>query len=79
MRPTILGPVAANNMTNSCHIAPQLSGYALHGGGAAIACAAVQVDIEPQELQDMIAEFDRDGDGAINAEEFKAIVTAMDD
>jgi Ca2+-binding EF-hand superfamily protein len=39
----------------------------------------VQVDIEPQELQDMIAEFDRDQDGAINEEEFKAIVTAMDD
>jgi centrin-3 len=39
----------------------------------------LQVDIEPQELQDMIAEFDRDQDGAINEEEFKAIVTALDD
>lgn len=39
----------------------------------------LQVDIEPQELQDMIAEFDRDGDGAINEEEFKAIVAAVDD
>jgi Ca2+-binding EF-hand superfamily protein len=56
------------------------SSASAHGKGhAAIVCAAVQVDIESQELQDMIAEFDRDGDGAINEEEFKAIVTAMDD
>lgn len=41
--------------------------------------AGLQVDIEPQELQDMIAEFDRDGDNAISEEEFKAIVTAMED
>lgn len=41
--------------------------------------AAVQVDIEPQELQDMIAEFDRDGDGAISEEEFRAIVAAAAD
>jgi Ca2+-binding EF-hand superfamily protein len=43
-----------------------------------VSCCA-QVDIEPQELHDMIAEFDADGDGAINQQEFKAIVTAMDD
>lgn len=42
-------------------------------------CHAAQVDIEPQELHDMIAEFDADGDGAINQQEFKAIVTAIDD
>jgi Ca2+-binding EF-hand superfamily protein len=39
----------------------------------------LQVDIEPQELQDMVAEFDKDGDGAINEQEFKAIMAAADD
>jgi Ca2+-binding EF-hand superfamily protein len=33
-------------------------------------------DIEPAELSDMIREFDRDGDGAISEEEFRAIVNA---
>lgn len=38
----------------------------------------LQCDVEPQELEDMIAEFDQDGDGAINEEEFRAIISAQD-
>jgi sarcosine oxidase delta subunit len=72
---TLVAPVKLHS--SWCN-ARQLSKYTLQGHAATV-CAAVQVDIEPQELQDMIAEFDRDQDGAINEEEFKAIVTAMDD
>jgi Ca2+-binding EF-hand superfamily protein len=39
----------------------------------------LQCDIEPEELKDMIAEFDRDGDGAISEEEFRAIVASNSD
>lgn len=45
----------------------------------ALIARQLQCDIEPQELHDMIAEFDRDGDGAINEEEFEAIITTMED
>jgi Ca2+-binding EF-hand superfamily protein len=36
------------------------------------------VDITPDELTDMVAEFDTDGDGCISAEEFAAIMAALD-
>jgi len=38
----------------------------------------LQCDIEPEELQDMINEFDTDGDGAITEEDFRAIVQGND-
>eukprot|EP00877_Chromochloris_zofingiensis_P013477 jgi/Chrzof1/8383/Cz03g08160.t1 len=39
----------------------------------------LQCDIESAEIQDMIDEFDRDGDSAINEAEFKAIMSAYED
>jgi centrin-3 len=36
----------------------------------------LQCDIEPQQLHDMISEFDADGDGAISELEFRAIMDA---
>lgn len=39
----------------------------------------LQCSIEPEELKDMIAEFDRDGDGAINEDEFRSIVAPQED
>ncbi|GBF93442.1 centrin [Raphidocelis subcapitata] len=37
------------------------------------------VEVAPEELEDMVAEFDGDGDGGIDAAEFAAIMEPLDD
>ncbi len=39
----------------------------------------LQLPVEEDELFDMIAEFDKDGDGMISLQEFAAIMSAYDD
>lgn len=44
----------------------------------ALIAKQLQCEIEPEQLKDMISEFDKDGDGAINEEEFRAIVAPQE-
>ncbi|KAI8473963.1 MAG: Centrin-3 [Monoraphidium minutum] len=48
-------------------------------GAGRVGPADLRVDITPDELQDMVAEFDADGDGYIDAAEFAAIMAALDE
>jgi Ca2+-binding EF-hand superfamily protein len=41
--------------------------------------AQLQLPVEEEELVDMVAEFDRDGDGTISLQEFAAIMSAYDE
>lgn len=44
----------------------------------ALIAKQTEFSIEPAEIQDMVAEFDRDGDGVISLDEFAAILSAYD-
>jgi Ca2+-binding EF-hand superfamily protein len=41
--------------------------------------AQLQLPVEEEELVDMVAEFDKDGDGMISLQEFAAIMGAYDE